>query len=54
MISQGVDAFLNQVLLRVLGVAQDGFRQVRLRGEHADVRFRLSGVELPEGLSVSG
>jgi hypothetical protein len=35
-------------------VAQDSFGQIHLRGEHANVQFRLNGVELPEGLSVFG
>jgi outer membrane receptor protein involved in Fe transport len=35
-------------------VAQDSFGQIHLRGEHANVQYRLNGVELPEGLSVFG
>jgi outer membrane receptor protein involved in Fe transport len=53
-IPQGESAPLNQVLLRAPGVAQDSFGQIHLRGEHANVQFRLNGVELPEGLSVFG
>ena len=34
------------------GVAQDSFGQVDVRSEHANVQFRISGVQLPEGLSV--
>jgi len=45
---------LNQVLLQAPGVAQDSFGQIHLRGEHANVQYRLNGVELPEGLSVFG
>jgi len=51
---QGDDAPLNQVLLQAPGVAQDSFGQIHLRGEHANVQYRLNGVELPEGLSVFG
>jgi outer membrane receptor protein involved in Fe transport len=51
---QGENAPLNQVLLQAPGVAQDSFGQIHLRGEHANVQFRLNGVELPEGLSVFG
>jgi len=51
---QGEDAPLSQVLLRAPGVAQDSFGQIHLRGEHANIQFRLNGVELPEGLSVFG
>jgi outer membrane receptor protein involved in Fe transport len=53
-IPQGENAPLNQVLLQAPGVAQDSFGQVHLRGEHANLQFRLNGVELPEGLSVFG
>jgi outer membrane receptor protein involved in Fe transport len=51
---QRENAPLNQVLLQAPGVAQDSFGQIHLRGEHANVQFRLNGVELPEGLSVFG
>ncbi len=53
-IPQGEAAPLSQVLLQAPGVAQDSFGQIHLRGEHANVQFRLNGVELPEGLSVFG
>ncbi len=45
---------LTQVLLQAPGVAQDSFGQIHLRGEHANVQYRLNGVEPPEQLSVSG
>ena len=45
---QGADAFLSQVLLRTPGVVRDGSDQVHLRGECANVRFRLNGIELPD------
>jgi len=53
-IPQGESAPLSQVLSQAPGVAQDSFGQIHLRGEHANVQFRLNGVELPEGLSVFG
>ena len=53
-IPQGDNAPLNQVLLQAPGVAQDSFGHIHLRGEHANVQYRLNGVELPEGLSVFG
>jgi outer membrane receptor protein involved in Fe transport len=53
-IPQGEGAPLNQVLLQAPGTAQDSFGQIHLRGEHANVQYRLNGVELPEGLSVFG
>ena len=53
-IPRGENAPLTSVLLRAPGVAQDSFGQIHLRGEHANVQYRLNGVELPEGLSVFG
>ena len=53
-VPQGENAPLDQVLLQAHGVAQDSFGQIHLRGEHANVQYRLNGVELPEGLSVFG
>jgi TonB dependent receptor len=53
-VPQGENAPLNQVLLQMPGVAQDSFGQIHVRGEHANVQFRINGVELPEGLSVFG
>jgi len=53
-IPQGEAAPLNQVLLQAPGTAQDSFGQIHLRGEHANIQYRLNGVELPEGLSVFG
>ena len=53
-IPQGENAPMNQVLLQAPGVAQDSFGQVHLRGEHANLQFRINGVQLPEGLSVFG
>lgn len=53
-VPQGVNAPLNQVLLQAPGVAQDSFGQIHLRGEHANVQYRINGVQLPEGLSVFG
>src|ERR1700730_273533 len=53
-VPQGENTPLNQVLLQMPGVAQDSFGQIHVRGEHANVQFRINGVELPEGLSVFG
>ena len=53
-VPQAEAAPLNQVLLQAPGTAQDSFGQIHLRGEHANVQYRLNGVELPEGLSVFG
>ena len=53
-IPQGDQASLQSVLLQAPGVAADSFGQIHVRDEHADVQFRLDGVQLPEGLSVFG
>jgi hypothetical protein len=53
-IPQGENAPLNQVLLQMPAVAQDSFGQIHVRGDHANVQFRINGVQLPEGLSVFG
>jgi outer membrane receptor protein involved in Fe transport len=49
---QGDQAPLGQVLLRAPGVAQDSFGQVHIRGDHANLQYRLDGVQLPETLSL--
>lgn len=51
---QGDEGSLQRVLLQAPGVTQDSFGQVHVRNEHANVQFRLDGVQLPEGLSVFG
>src|SRR5882757_3298858 len=53
-IPQGDNAALNSVLLRAPGVAQDSFGQLHVRGDHANLQYRLDGVQLPEGLSLYG
>src|SRR5438067_440923 len=52
--SQGQDAPFNQTILRFPGVAQDSFGQLHLRGEHANVQYRLDDVLLPEGITGFG
>jgi outer membrane receptor protein involved in Fe transport len=51
---QGYNAPLNQVLLQAPGVTQDSFGQLHVRGEHANLQYRLNGIELPEGINVFG
>ncbi|MGO9056111.1 MAG: TonB-dependent receptor [Candidatus Binataceae bacterium] len=48
---QGNNTPLNQVLLQAPGVAQDSYGQIHVRGEHADVQYRINGVQLPQGIS---
>src|SRR5437764_6971207 len=51
---QGDNAPLNQVLLQAPGVTQDSFGQLHVRGDHANLQFKLNGVQLPEGINVFG
>ena len=39
---------------RPRAVAQDSFGQLHVRGDHANLQFRLNGVQLPEGINVFG
>jgi outer membrane receptor protein involved in Fe transport len=52
--SQGDNAPINQTILRMPGVAQDSYSQLHVRGEHANLQYRIDGVLLPEGISVFG
>jgi outer membrane receptor protein involved in Fe transport len=45
---------LNRVILQAPDVAQDSFGQFHVRGEHAEIQYRLNGIILPEGISVFG
>src|SRR6266436_6197895 len=51
---QGDNQSLNQLLLQAPGVTQDSFGQVHVRGDHANLQYRLNGVQLPEGINVFG
>jgi hypothetical protein len=51
---QGNNTPLNQVLLQAPGVAQDSFGQVHVRGDHANLQYRIDGVQLPEGITGFG
>ena len=50
----GDNVQFNQVILQAPGVVQDSFGQLHIRGDHADVQYRLNNVILPEGISVFG
>ena len=52
--SQGSDAAFNETLLRVPGFAQDSYGQLHVRGEHANLQFRINDVLLPEGIAGFG
>jgi outer membrane receptor for ferrienterochelin and colicin len=51
--SQGDNAPLNQVILRSPGVVQDSAvnGDLHVRGEHANLQYRINGVLLPEGIA---
>jgi hypothetical protein len=51
---QGDNQSLNQLLLQAPGVAQDSFGQIHVRGDHANLQYRINGVQLPEGINVFG
>ena len=51
---QGDNQPLNRLLLQAPGVAQDSFGQLHVRGDHANLQYRLNGVILPEGINVFG
>ncbi len=52
--AQGNNASFNQLLLRAPGVAEDSLGQVHVRGEHANLQYRINDVLLPEGITGFG
>ena len=52
--AQGENAPFNQTILRFPGVAQDSFGQFHLRGEHANLQYRIDDVQLPESIPGFG
>jgi outer membrane receptor protein involved in Fe transport len=52
--SRGDNTSFDQVILRAPGVAEDQWEQVHVRGEHANLQYRINGVLLPEGLTGFG
>ena len=50
----GDSAPLNEVLLRAPGIVQDSFGQLHVRGDHANVQYRINGVLIPESISGFG
>jgi outer membrane receptor protein involved in Fe transport len=47
----GNNAPLNQTLLQAPGVAQDSFGQLHVRGDHANLQYRINGIIIPETIS---
>jgi len=53
---QGSDTSLDKVLLQAPGVAEDSAASgsLHIRGEHANLQYRLNGILLPDGISGFG
>ncbi len=45
---------LNQLILQAPGVVQDSYGQVHVRGDHANLQYRINGVVIPESISGFG
>ncbi|NYE59562.1 outer membrane receptor protein involved in Fe transport [Duganella sp. 1224] len=55
-LGQGDNTPFNEVLLRLPGVSQDskGSGSIHVRDDHANVQYRVNGVQLPESISGFG
>ncbi len=55
-LSQGANAPFNEIILRAPGVAQDSAvnGDLHVRGEHANLQYRVNDVLLPEGITGFG
>jgi outer membrane receptor protein involved in Fe transport len=51
---QGENTSFNQAVLQAPGVAQDSFGQLHVRGEHANLQYRINGVIIPESITGFG
>ncbi|UPG86189.1 TonB-dependent receptor [Luteibacter aegosomatis] len=45
---------LNQVILQAPGVVQDSYGQLHVRGDHANLQYRINGVLIPESIGGFG
>jgi outer membrane receptor protein involved in Fe transport len=50
----GASTPMNQVLLQAPGVVQDSYGQLHVRGDHANLQYRIDGVMIPESISGFG
>lgn len=50
----GASTPLNQVLLQAPGVVQDSYGQLHVRGDHANLQYRINGIMLPESIAGFG
>jgi outer membrane receptor protein involved in Fe transport len=55
-LGQGSDTPFNEVLLRLPGMAQDSKASgsIHVRDDHANVQYRINGVQLPESITGFG
>lgn len=51
---QGENTSLQQLILQAPGVAKDSFGQLHVRGDHADLQYRINGAIVPEFISGFG
>jgi outer membrane receptor protein involved in Fe transport len=51
---EGANTPFNDVLLQAPGVANDSFGQLHIRGEHANIQYRIDGVVIPEAITGFG
>ena len=45
---------LNQVLLQAPGVVQDSYGQLHVRGDHANLQYRINDIVIPEAIALFG
>lgn len=45
---------MNQVLLQAPGVVQDSYGELHVRGDHANLQYRINGVIIPESIGGFG
>ena len=50
----GASTPMNQVLLQAPGVVQDSYGGLHVRGDHANLQYRINGVMIPESISGFG
>jgi outer membrane receptor protein involved in Fe transport len=50
----GASTPLNQVLLQAPGVVQDSYGGLHVRGDHANLQYRINGVIIPESIGGFG
>lgn len=50
----GASTPMNQVLLQAPGVVQDSYGSLHVRGDHANLQYRINGVIIPESIGGFG